>query len=255
MNIKKMFIFPAIAMLLLVIAMIVGVAAGARDETGVYDTLISISCLVPLCLHVIALVGSLKNSKSMVLIGSAIVLFVSFIGNIIMASYGTSAVAGASPSTARILTSMTWTFFTMTCFVAIVLMVSGFVAIGSKGGNTFMLVAAILAIVFFFGLFIFSLIDFLVGSKDNSLYALYSVFFGLSVLVVVGSMLAVSIMGIQGGEEDEVQEQPGLTHTPKSLKLSKDGGADELLKWKELYDKGALTEQEYQEKKDEILNR
>lgn len=252
MNIKKLFIFPAIAMFLEILAMIFATLATGGDAFGISDTLLYVSILVPICLHVIALVGSLKNSRSMVLIGSCVVLFVSFLGNVCMATMGTAALGG---NHAKLL-SLTWTFFAMTSFVAVILMVAGFSGMGSasKNGSTFLLVASILSIFFYLGLFIFVVCDFCVGNKDSVYATLYSVFFGLSVLTVISAMLTVSILGIQQTEPEEA-EQPGLTHTPKNLKLSKDGGAEELIRWKELLDKGVINQEEFDAKKEEILNK
>ena len=255
MNIKKMFIFPAISTFLLFIALIFGCLACSQQEIyiGVTDVAVCVSCLIPVCLNVIAIVGSLKNSKSMVLIGTSIVLLVSFIGNTVMAATGTIALTSAD-NYPTIINTLTWTFFSMIWFTSILLMVSGFISNARRGGSAFMIACAILAIFFYVGFFIFVVIDYMVGKVQTPYFIPYSIFYGVSVLTIVGTSLAIAIIGIKKPEQ-EPEEQPGLTHTPKSLRLSKEDPIEEIKKWKELLDSGALTQEEFDAKKEEILNR
>ena len=65
MTIKKMFLFPAAAMVLLLAAFFVGLGAAGADKADVaIYIVIALSCLMPFCLHVISLVGSLRKNAS-----------------------------------------------------------------------------------------------------------------------------------------------------------------------------------------------
>ena len=251
MTLKKLLIFPAVGMGLVLLAMIFGIAAVANEGLGSAATVmyigVSLSALIPFCLHTIALVGSLRKNIAMIIVGSCIVLFLSYVGNGFLAA---CAMEGAN----QLATSFIWVFFGMTTFTSIMLFIAGIVSIGSKGNSAFLMVSAILSILFYFG---FAIV--VTAAQRKPLVLLTSLCFTSSFLVVLASMLAVSILGIRGKTQDaltdEVPEQPGLTHTPKDLRLAKEDPAQELLKWKELLDKGAITQDDYDKKKDEILNR
>ena len=105
-----------------------------------------------------------------------------------------------------------------------------------------------------FVVFFFVVMDYMIGKVQTPYFIPYSIFYGLSVLTIVGTSLAIAIIGIKKPEQ-EPEEQPGLTHTPKSLRLSKEDPIEEIKKWKELLDSGALTQEEFDAKKEEILNR
>lgn len=252
MNIKKLFIFPSVTIGLLFIAMVFGLLAANPETTGLLNVAVCVGCLVPVCTCVIAIVGSLKNSKSMVLIGCAIVLFLGFIGNTTMA--GSATVALASGDYNKTLMTLTWTFYGMIWFVSLLLIIGGLISSGRGNGTTFLLASSILAVFFYIGFFIFICIDFTMGSNIDYNYILFSVFYGFAILTIIGATLAVAILGIKQKDE-EPEELPGLTHTPKNLKLAKDDPVEEIKRWKELLDAGALTQEEFDAKKAEILNK
>ena len=257
MNIKKMFIFPAISTFLLLVAMVFGLIATSTEEYLNYatDVAVSVACLIPFCLNVIAIVGSIKNSKSMVLIGTCIVLILAFIGDTVMA--GCATVALGNVDNAGPLPSLTWVFFIMIWFTSILLMVSGFTSNAKKNGSAFMLASAILAAFFYIVFFFIIIIDFSVGANVNGWFVAFSVFFGLAILMIIGTDLAIAILGIKKSDvkADDEEELPGLTHTPKDLRLAKEDPVEEIKRWKQLLDCGALTQAEFEDKKNEILNR
>lgn len=250
MNLKKMIIFPAVSTFFLILAMVFGMVAASNDPIGMTtDMAIAIACLVPFCLNVIAMVGALKNSKTMVIIGTCVVLMASFIGNTAMAGSASAAYSGTGT-----LMTLIWAFYVMIWIVSIMLMVSGFVSNASKNKTTFMLAAGLLSAFFYIGFFIFVLCGFMIAGREP-FYAIFSIFFGLSTLTIIGTTLAIAVRGIKKNDEPEEEEQPGLTHTPKSLRLAKDDPIAEIKKWKELLDCGALTQEEFDDKKAEILAR
>ena len=116
------------------------------------------------------------------------------------------------------------------------------------------MVSAILAILFYFGFAIFVTVG-----QHKPLIMFASIFFTASFLVVLGSMLAVSILGIQGktqtAREADIPEQPGITHAPKDLRTAPADPTEELLKWKKLLDAGAISQDDYDKKKEDILSR
>ena len=252
MSIKKLFIFPSISIFFLFIAMVFGLMATGADSTGFLNVAICIGCLVPVCTNVISIVGSLKNSRAMVLIGTCLVLFLTFIGNTTMAGSATVAITAVEYN--RTLMTLTWTFYGMIWFVSFLLVIGGFISSGRGNGTTFLLASSILAVFFYVGFFLFVLIDFMAGGNVDVNFIVFSIMYGIAVLTVVASTLAVAILGIKQ-KDLEPDELPGLTHTPKDLKLAKDDPVEEIKRWKELLDNGALTQEEFEEKKAEILKK
>ena len=252
MSIKKLFIFPSVSIFFLFIAMVFGLMATGADSSGFLNVAICIGCLVPVCTNVISIVGSLKNSRAMVLIGTCLVLFLTFIGNTTMAGSATVAITAVEYN--RTLMTLTWTFYGMIWFVSLLLVIGGFVSSGRGNGTTFLLASSILAVFFYVGFCFFVLIDFMAGGNVDVNFIVFSIMYGIAVLTVVASTLAVAILGIQQ-KDPEPDELPGLTHTPKNLKLAKDDPVEEIKRWKELLDNGALTQEEFEEKKAEILKK
>ena len=273
MTIKKMFLFPAAAMVLLLAAFFVGLGAAGADKADVaIYIVIALSCLMPFCLHVISLVGSLRKSASMLIVGSCIVLFMSFLGNVVVAAFAQDSLntfkdflvtGGATKDAANaqiaLPVAMVWIFFGMTGFAATLLLISGIISIGKKGKNSLLLVSSILAIFFYLG-FVVSIIYAyaLVGKTEanKGLFLVFCILYSLSIFAIIADLLVISLLGFKGELPEEKEEElPGLTHTPKHLKLSKDDPVEEIQRWKKLLDSGAITQEEYDAKKAEILGK
>ena len=255
MRIKKLFIFPTIAMVLLLVTLFLGLITAVQNggNVGIY-IVVALACLIPLCVHTITLVGSLRNSIKMVIVGTCVVLVLSYGGNIFL---GWLASQGAS----EVSIAMIWVCFAMTAFISIIIFIAGLVSMNKGGNSPLLMVAAILGAAFYL---VFSILV-IINSHIPSVLVT-GICFTTSFLVILGSMLAISLVGIKQGKEQAaateavaVEEKPAVAKVEPVKKVEEKPAevdvTEELLKWKKLLDAGAITQEDYDKKKADILNR
>ena len=269
--------FPITAIVLQISAIVIGISLMSDpDAASALFTWLCIANGFTIVAMVFALVGSIKRTKSMYIVGSGISLAVSYFANItIFAMAVFFALEGNTGYTLLIAGVVVSFIFTI---VASVLLFIASLVTGprKKSSYSFLATAAIITLVIY-SIFTFSVVSLIVKVNFVTVQAVgYVLCSNLSLILLMLSLIIFSFM--KHPENDLVEPQAGPTiiianaqveeatkkylgdaakkatqEPKKEIEEPKDDPAEQLRKYKQMLDEGLITEEDYNNKKKEIL--
>lgn len=246
LSLKWYALLPAAAILLLVLAFIFVLARGNQFE-DITLAFIIIGLLIIISILVISMVGALRNSRPMFLIGAAITLWCSNWALLYVVVTTSEALVNNIT-----LFSLNIGFYAMISIVSLGLGIAGLVYATSKkkgSGTTFLFVTALLSAIFLVGLLVSTSISCGLSAIDPLISAAY-IFLELAAIIIVGMILFISLT-------DKQVEQPVRPVATSHLIRNNDEDDAKILKikkYRQLLDDGTLTQEEFDKKKQDILD-
>lgn len=270
--------FPITAILLQFVAIGIGINAASTDPDAAVAlaTWLCITNGFTIIAMVFALVASIKRTKGMYIIGSGITLAVSYFANItiFIASivFAVQANNGYDAIIAAIVVS-----FIFTIVASILLFVASLVTgARKKASYAFLATASIITLVIY-SIFTISVIAIVLKVNIITTHAVgYVVCNDFSLILLILSLIIFSF--IKHPENDLIEPQAGPTiiianaqveeatkkylddaakkatqEPKKEIEEPKDDPAEQLRKYKQMLDEGLITEEDYNNKKKEIL--
>ena len=275
------FIFPALAMILQIVAIAMGVMGITDDPDGrmALATWLVIANGLIIMAIIFALVGAIKRTKGMYIIGSGVSLAVGYLATVTVFVMG--CIAGANRNNPSY--DMVWAGMIISFILS--LMTSGLLIIASiitgakkKGSYAFLGVTSIIALVLFS---VFTIcITLMVTSQDTNTKVNLLGYTLTNNLSVITLLLSLAILSFLKHPENEVEDPiPGptiiianaqveeatkkyLDDAAKASQVEKskeieapqdDDPTARLRKYKQMLDEGLITEEDYNEKKKELL--
>jgi len=255
MQSKKMFtnpslkwigLMPCIAIVMLLAALVFALLVPTQPYDSSTTIVVIVVGLIIISVLTVALVGVLRGSKAMFLIGSAATLWVSDVAltNILSRTFTNY----SSNNKAFVLGV---SFLVVTWIVSIALGIAGIITgLQRKQSHTFLMITSLLAEVFLLGFSVVSVVG--LGMRSaNGFEIVFVILFELVLLTVVGSMLFVSIVGLKD-ERKELIDAAIMEEV--KVKSAKETEQMELIKkYKALLDEGTITKAEFEKKKKSII--
>ncbi len=246
-SLKWISLMPGIAMLLLLAALVFALLVPTSPYIS-YDinfTVVLIVGLIIISILTVALIGVIRESKGMFLIGSAVTLWASDLAFINILSRATSAFNNDK------VVALGVSFLVVTCIVSVALGIAGIITgLQRKQNHTFLMITSLLGEIFLFGFSVVTIVALGMGHA-NVFEIIFVILFELALLIIVGSMLYVSIIGIK----DEKLEAAKLVKAEevKAKNLEETEQLELIKKYKTLLDEGTITKAEFEKKKKEII--
>lgn len=255
MQSKKMFtnpslkwigLMPCIAIVMLLAALVFALLVPTQPYDSSVTIVVTVVGLIIISILTVAIVGVLRGSKAMFLIGSAATLWVSDIAltNILSRTF-----LNYSNNNKAFILGIS--FLVVIWIVSIALGIAGIITgLQRKQSHTFLMITSLLAEIFLLGFSIVSIIG--LGMRDaNGFEIVFVILFELALLIVVGSMLFVSAVGLKD-ERKELIDAAIMEQT--RAKNAKEAEQMELIKkYKALLDEGSITKAEFEKKKKSII--
>lgn len=246
-SLKWIGLMPGIAMILLLAALVFALLVPTSPYTS-YDTnftVVLIVGLIIISILTVALIGVIRESKGMFLIGSAITLWASDIAfiNILSRAIGYNA--------NNKIVALGISFLVVTCIVSVALGIAGIITgLQRKQSYTFLMITSLLAEIFLFGFSVVTIVS--LGIKNANVFEIiFAILFELALLIIVGSMLYIAIVGIKEEKSEAAKLVKAEEEKAKSLKETEQ--LELIKKFKTLLDDGAITKAEFEKKKKEII--
>ena len=244
LSLKWYALLPASAIFLLVLAFIFVLVKG--DHFGdVALAFVIIGLLIIMSVLVVSMVGALRNSRAMFLIGASITLWCAngALGYVMVMSlniYGNIT-----------LLSLNIGFYVMISVVSFALGIAGLIFATAKNknyGTTFLFVTALLSEIFLVGFLVSTSISNGLSGLDGLISTSYILLI-LAVIIIVGMILFISLTDKQTAQ---TAKPAATSHLIKGD--DEDAKIAKIKRYRELLDEGILTQEEFDKKKQDILN-
>jgi len=244
-SLKWYSLLPASAIFLLILAFIFVLVRVNHFEDAILAFII-IGLLIIMSVLIISLVGALRNSRVMFLIGASITLWCAngALGYVTVMSTANLPHLDVSLMTLNI------SFYVMISIVSFALGIAGLVYATSKkkgNGATFLFVTALLSEIFLVGFLITTSISNGLARVDGLVFASY-LFLELAAIIIVGMILFISLTDKQAEQESKPVATSHLIKDEDDAKILR------IKKYRDLLDEGILTQEEFDKKKADILN-
>ena len=274
------FAFPAIAMILQIIAIANGVM-GITDEPEVRLALGTWLCIANgliMMAITFALVGAIKRTKGMYIIGSGVSLAIGYLATITVFVMGCIAATNAERGYDLLLAGMVISFI-LTMITSLLLIIASIITgARRKSSYAFLGVSSIICLILF-SIFTACVVGTVLAQKTTTQtnFLTYVLTNNISVIILLISLAILSFLKHPENEiADEIPSPTIIIANPevnaatkkylddaakanasiaeeKKIDAPKDDPTDELRKYKKMLDEGLITEEDYEKKKKDIL--
>lgn len=246
LKLKLLSILPAVAIGFLILSIIFMLVS--PDGDGVLLAPVLFGGLLIISILTIGLVGGLKESKGMFLVGTSLTLWLSNFALLYI-----SVLALALYSNDKIVT-LVFSFYSIITVLAILIGVAGLIHGFSKKKNknigTLFFVTSLLAEIFLFGHLAATLAAFAHGQAEGTIVT-YTILFEIALMIIIGANIYIGFIAMNDKTEVNTlsDAKAFLTTQPDQddLKISR------IRKYEQLLKEGLITQEEFEKKKTDIL--
>ncbi len=252
LKLKLLSILPAVAIGFLILSIIFMLVS--PDGDGVLFAPVLFGGLLIISILTIGLVGGLKESKGMFLVGTSLTLWLSNFALLYISVLASEKEYSLALYSNDKIVTLVFSFYSIITVLAILIGVAGLIHGFSKKKNknigTLLFVTSLLAEIFLFGHLAATLAAFAHGQADGTIIT-YTILFEIALMIIIGANIYIGFIAMNDKTEVNTlsDAKAFLTTQPDQddLKVSR------IRKYEQLLKEGLITQEEFEKKKTDIL--
>lgn len=252
LKLKLLSILPAVAIGFLILSIIFMLVS--PDGDGVLLAPVLFGGLLIISILTIGLVGGLKESKGMFLVGTSLTLWLSNFALLYISVLASEKEYSLALYSNDKIVTLVFSFYSIITVLAILIGVAGLIHGFSKKKNknigTLLFVTSLLAEIFLFGHLAATLAAFAHGQAEGTIVT-YTILFEIALMIIIGANIYIGFIAMNDKTEVNTlsDAKAFLTTQPDQddLKISR------IRKYEQLLKEGLITQEEFEKKKTDIL--